>query len=90
MSDGYKTPSAEEYGTKFSLSPLIYAYASAQKAIVSQIMNLASNMSETDPGEFLLAQFGMSQVNQIGQSISNIIYQVNSVVMAAVRNQKVQ
>ena len=61
------------YGTEFQLSPLIKAYAEAQSAIVSQIGHLASNMSTADPGDFLLAQFGMSQINQIGQSSSNII-----------------
>ena len=88
----YTPPSKNPYGeiTKFSLNSVIYAYADAQKAVISQINQLASNMSSADPGDFLLAQFGMSQVNQIGQSISNIIYQVNAVIMASVRNQKAQ
>lgn len=76
--------------TKISLTSLITAYASLQKAVLSQINALASSMSTADPGEFLLAQFGMSQVNQIGQTISNMIYQVNSVIMSTIRNQKVQ
>jgi hypothetical protein len=78
------------YSTKLSLNMLIEAYASLQKSVISQINSLASSISTADPGEFLLAQFGMSQVNQIGQTISNMIYQVNSVCMNAVRNQKVQ
>lgn len=78
------------YDTKLSLSDLIVAYASLQNKVLDQINSLASSMSTADPGEFLLAQFGMSQVNQIGQTISNMIYQVNSVIMNAVRNQKVQ
>jgi len=78
------------YDTKLSLSDLIVAYASLQNQVLDQINSLASSMSTADPGEFLLAQFGMSQVNQIGQTISNMIYQVNSVIMNTIRNQKVQ
>jgi len=78
------------YDTKLSLSDLIVAYASLQNKVLDQINSLASSMSTADPGEFLLAQFGMSQVNQIGQTISNMIYQVNSVIMNTIRNQKVQ
>jgi hypothetical protein len=38
----------------------------------------------------LLIQFSMSQLTQIGESISNMISQVNSVINYAVRNQKGQ
>lgn len=73
-----------------NLSDLIKGYASLQNQVVSMVNNLASSISSANPAQFLLVQFGMSQVNQVGQSISNIIYQVNSVCMAAVRNQKSQ
>lgn len=83
-------PTNDKYNTALSLSSLIKGYASLQAEVVKQINALASNISTADPGQFLLVQFGMSQVNQIGQSISNMIYQVNSVIMNSVRNQKVQ
>jgi hypothetical protein len=76
--------------SKISFGNIIARYNALQKKVVRMIRALASEMSSATPGKFLLAQFAMSQVTQIGDSISNLIYQVNSVVNAAVRNQKVQ
>lgn len=67
---------------------LISAYTRLQGQIVSQVRKIASSMSQATPGKFLLLQFGMSQVTQVGESISNLISQVNSMIMNAVRNQK--
>jgi hypothetical protein len=71
-----------------SFKSLISAYVKAQSALVSRVKKLASNISQATPGRFLLIQFQMSQITQIGESISNLISQVNSVIMAAIRNQK--
>jgi hypothetical protein len=69
---------------------LIDKYSALQKCVVTQIQNLASSISKASPGKFLLAQFGMSQVTQIGDSISNLIAQVNATINYAVRNQRAQ
>jgi hypothetical protein len=58
--------------------------------LVVQVKQLASRASLATPGRFLLVQFQMSQVTQIGDSISNLISQVQSMINAAVRNQKAQ
>ena len=79
--------SSLEWGT-ITFRSLISAYTRLQSQIVSQVRQVASKMSQATPGKFLLLQFGMSQVTQIGESISNLISQVNSVIMNAVRNQK--
>ncbi len=73
-----------------SFSTLICAYKKLQSALVSQVRKLASKMSQATPGAFILIQFQMSQVTQIGESISNLIAQVNSVINHAVQNQRVQ
>ena len=80
-----------KYG-KISLSftTLIKKYSALQSAVLSQIRSLASSISAAAPGKFLLVQFGMSQLTQIGESISNMISQVNSLINYAVRNQKGQ
>lgn len=70
------------------LSSLICAYIKVQTGVVRQIARLASSMSSASPGKFLLLQFQMAQVTQVGDSISNIISQVNSMISNAVRNQK--
>lgn len=73
-----------------SLSSLINAYKVVQSNLIVQVKALAASQSSTNPAQFLLIQFQMSQVTQIGESISNLIAQVNSVVNAAIRNQKPQ
>lgn len=71
-----------------SFKTLISRYVLLQSSIISQVRNLASHISSATPGKFLLIQFGMSQVTQIGESISNIISQVNTMINNSVRNQK--
>jgi hypothetical protein len=71
-----------------SFQTLISAYIRLQSKVVSQVKTVASRISGATPGKFLLLQFSMSQVTQIGESISNLISQVQSVINNAVRNQK--
>lgn len=71
-----------------SFKTMISAYMKLQSHVVSQIRAVASNMSAATPGKFLLLQFTMSQVTQVGDSISNLINQVQSVINNMVRNQK--
>ncbi len=77
-------------GVTLSFNSLISAYKKLQSSLVQQVRRLASKISQATPGSFILLQFEMSQVTQIGETISNLIYQVNSVISSAIRNQKVQ
>lgn len=71
-----------------SFNTLIKNYASIQNQLLKQVKALASSASTATPGKFLLVQFQMSQVTQIGDSISNLISQVQSMINNSVRNQK--
>ena len=71
-----------------SFGSLINQYKNIQSQLVQQVKQLASRASLATPGRFLLVQFQMSQVTQIGDSISNLISQVQSMINASVRNQK--
>ncbi len=82
--------SGESHAASLSFKTLISAYVRAQSALVARVKSLASQISQATPGKFLLLQFQMSQITQIGESISNLIAQVNSVLMASIRNQKTQ
>jgi len=73
-----------------SFSTLIKSYIKLQSQVVSAVRALASNISQATPGAFLLLQFQMSQVTQIGESISNIVSQTMSVINNTIRNQKTQ
>lgn len=77
-------------GITLSFHSLISAYKRLQDALVKQVRALASKMSQATPGSFILLQFQMSQVTQMGESISNLISQVNTVISHAIANQKTQ
>lgn len=67
---------------------IIANYNKLQDSVMADVKKLASKMSSANPGQFILLQFKMSQVTQVGESISNLISQVNSVINNTVRNQK--
>ena len=77
-------------GVTLSFHSLISAYKRLQSGLVQQVRALASKISQATPGSFILLQFEMSQVTQIGESISNLIAQVNSVINHSISNQRVQ
>ncbi len=81
---------ADSHSLPLTFVTLIRKYSALQKQIVSQVRNVASKISSATPGKFLLLQFSMSQVTQVGDSISNLITQVNSMINNSVRNQKTQ
>lgn len=75
-------------GVTLSFHSLISAYKRLQDGLMSQVRALASKISQATPGSFILLQFQMSQVAQIGESISNLIAQVNSVISHTIQNQQ--
>lgn len=77
-------------GVTLSFHTLISAYKRLQDQLVKQVRALASKMSQATPGSFILLQFQMAQLTQMGESVSNIVSQVNTVISNAIRNQKTQ
>jgi hypothetical protein len=75
-------------GVSLSFTDLISAYKIMQDKLVEQIKSLSKNTSSANPGQFLLLQFQMAQVTQMGESMSNLISQVNSVISKAIQNQQ--
>lgn len=80
----------ETFWATLTFATLIKQYISLQSKVVSAVRSVSSRISAATPGKFLLLQFQMSQVTQIGESISNMISQVQSVINNSVRNQKTQ
>lgn len=74
--------------SNLSFNTLINKYSELQKKVLDKVREVASRISVATPGKFLLLQFAMSQVTQIGDSISNLVSQVQSVIMNSIRNQK--
>jgi hypothetical protein len=85
-SGGHSNP----LGTTLTFTTLIKNYQKLQDKLVQSVRALASKNSSANPGQFILLQFQMSQVTQMGESISNLISQVNSLINASIRNQKPQ
>lgn len=83
-------PGSGSWKCTLTFNTLINRYMKIQSSVVKQVQHLASSICAATPGKFLLVQFAMSQVTQIGESISNLINQVNVMINAAVRNQKGQ
>lgn len=71
-----------------TFASLISAYNRLQENLVFQVRALASNMSAANPGSFILLQFQMSQVQQMGESISNLVNQVNKIINNSISNQQ--
>ena len=77
----------KSHSVPLTFGTLIKKYSALQKQVVSQVRNVASRLSAATPGKFLLLQFSMSQVTQVGDSISNLISQVNQMIATVIRNQ---
>ena len=83
------TPNSQNPNAKpLTFISLITAYNRLQSNLVLQVRSLASNMSAANPGSFILLQFQMSQVQQMGDSISNLINQVNKIIGTTIGNQQ--
>jgi hypothetical protein len=76
--------------TCLTFSNIITGYARLQCNVTNMVKKLASSSSSANPGEFLMVQFAMANVAQMGESISNLISQVNTVCSHAIQNQKTQ
>ncbi len=76
--------------SKIEFQSLIEYYNTQQKHVTEKLSSLAANTSGTSPGQFLLMQLEMARVTQTGDSISNVISQVNSMINNAIRNLKGQ
>ena len=68
-----------------SFSTLIKQYVLLQSQVISQVRTVAIAISQATPGKFLLLQFSMSQVTQVGESLSNLVGTVNSLIAAIVQ-----
>jgi hypothetical protein len=78
-----------KFGT-LTFTTLVTKYMKLQSQVMDMVRKVASKISSATPGKFLLLQFAMSQVTQIGSSISNLLAQVNSVINKSIQNQRTQ
>lgn len=74
--------------SSLSLSDLITQYNDFNAKVKDKLQEIASSKSTVSPGKFLQLQMETSSLAQIGESISNIIANANSVIKNAVQNQR--
>ena len=74
-----------EWKATISFATLINQYVILQSQVISQVRTVASRISAATPGKFLLLQFSMSQVTQVGESLSNLVGTVNQLIASIVQ-----
>lgn len=79
-----------ELGSIFSFTNMMQGYITMQNKVVEMMKSIGSSASQIQPGKFIYLQFAMSQVAQVGQSVSNVVSTMTSVISNAVRNLKTQ
>ena len=70
----------------YSFQQMIGLYANMQSTVGVKMNAIAAATSNVTPGAFLMLQFQMSQATQIGESISNLMSQVQAIVKNSVGN----
>lgn len=78
------------FGNPISFKKMMEQYIQMQSKVVGMMKSLGSAASQIQPGKFIYLQFAMSQVAQVGQSVSNVVSTLTSVISNAVRNLKTQ
>jgi len=72
-----------------NLSDLLKYYNQLNSNLESSLKTITDNANnETNPGQFLQLQMQTSSLAQVGESISNIIANANSVIKNAVQSQR--
>jgi len=63
---------------------LIKQYENAQASLAAQMSNI--KLSGASAGQFLLLQFQMGNMAQVGETISNMISSLMNMIMNSIRN----
>lgn len=67
---------------------MIDNYTKAQGKVARLVASLSKNSSNIAPGQFLMLQFMMGNLSQIGDSISNVVSSLNSIAKNSITNMR--
>lgn len=73
---------------KIGFKLMIDRYTEAQGKVARLVASLSKNMSSVAPGSFLMLQFMMGNLTQIGDSISNVISSLNGIAKNSISNMR--
>lgn len=65
---------------------LICAYVQMQSMMIKRMKSLSTNVCHVNPGAFILLQFQMGQITQVGEAIANVVSQLNKIINNSVGN----
>ncbi|MBM3196107.1 MAG: hypothetical protein FJZ62_05110 [Chlamydiae bacterium] len=67
---------------------MVTHYTAAQKEIANLINCLSTKMTSVSPGQFLMLQFKMGNLTQIGDGISNVVSSLNAIAKNSISNMR--
>ncbi|NDD99119.1 hypothetical protein EB008_02345 [bacterium] len=73
-------------GVHLYFQQMITNYTAAQKKVANLVMCLSSKMTSVSPGQFLMLQFQVGNLTQIGDSISNVVSSLNGIAKNSISN----
>lgn len=81
-------PSSDDISTTSAYFSMISSFGQMQNSIMSAMMYMSEHYSEMNPADFMMLQFMMGELSQVGESISNMLSTVNQLNANSIRNFK--
>lgn len=78
----------EEPVEGWGFTSMINWFKKREADLADSLEAIAAAASAATPGEFLLLQFEMASVTQMGDSIANLMAQLNNLIANSIRNLK--
>jgi hypothetical protein len=63
-------------------------YVNVQKRVSKMVTSISMNSTNVQPGKFLMLQFMMGNLSQIGDSISNVVSSMNAIAKNSISNMR--
>jgi len=73
---------------RITFNTMIQNYTDVQKKVAQLVTSLSKNNTNVQPGKFLLLQFQMGNLSQIGDSISNVVSSLNGIAKNSISNMR--
>ncbi len=79
---------SEHISTASAFNTMFKNFMTMNDMLYSGMASMTAHFSSMNPGKFLVLQFAMGQVTQVGEAISNMLSQTQSINSNSIRNFK--
>lgn len=79
---------ADEMTTSGAFFDMISSFGVMQDSILSAMTYMSAHYSSMNPADFMMMQFLMGELSQIGEAISNMLATINQINQNSIRNFK--